>query len=436
MATKKGTANKDKLIGSASADKLDGLAGNDTLNGLAGNDTLDGGTGNDSLDGAGGKDVLIGGDGKDTLIGGSEDDKLDGGKDNDSLDGGTGKDTLQGGVGVDTMIGGDGNDYYYVDNIKDVVTEKSSNVKTGGNDTVESTSLAYTLGNNIENLILINVAGKDGNSGTGNKGNNVITGNIGDNLLSGMAGNDKLIGDEGADTLDGGVGMDTLDGGAGDDVYYMNNLEDKIIETEDGGEQDQVFATASFDLNSNGMEFIEVLTLSGAKATEGVGNDLDNTLQEVEGGETDNSFDGGIGNDAIFAQGGSDTLKGGEGDDELDGGDGEDTAIFDGVQDDYMITVNEDTENGVPQIVVQFVNLDENGNASEGLINEGTDILSNIEILEFSDGTALYAADVYAESGIEMPADDGTEDSMSDGEFTDDSTTEIEIVGTPDAPAM
>lgn len=447
MATKKGTANKDKLIGSASADKLEGLAGNDTLNGLAGNDTLDGGLGNDLLDGAGGADVLNGGDGNDTLLGGSENDKLDGGKGNDSLDGGVGKDTLQGGVGVDTMIGGDGNDYYYVDNVKDTVTEKSSNVKTGGNDTVESTSLSYTLGVNVENLTLINVAGTSGNNGTGNKGNNVITGNIGDNYLDGKAGNDKLDAGDGADTLDGGVGMDTLIGGSGDDIYYMNNLEDKIVEDEAGGEQDQINAMVTFDLNGNGAEFVEVLTLSGNKAVDGIGNALDNTLQEAEDGEVSNSFNGMDGNDAIFSQGGDDTLEGGAGDDELDGGDGEDTAIFSGVQDDYMITTNEDTENGVPQLVVQFVNVDENGEAAEGTINEGTDVLSNIEILQFADGTSLNAADIFAEAGIEldmideMTEEDGTDETSADestdiGADTDGTSSAIEIVGATPATAI
>jgi len=428
MATKTGTANKDKLIGSGTADKLSGLAGNDTLNGLAGNDTLDGGLGNDSLDGAGGKDSLIGGDGNDTLLGGSEDDFLNGGKGNDSLDGGVGKDKLNGGVGVDTMTGGDGDDYYYVDHVKDVVTEKSTNVKTGGKDTVESTSTDYTLGLNIENLILINVAGKASN-GTGNKGDNTISGNIGDNELKGMAGNDKLDAGDGADTLDGGVGMDTLMGGGGDDIYYMNNLEDKIVEATDGGEQDQINATVTFDLNGNGAEFVEVLTLSGSKAIIGTGNALDNTLQESDGGEVSNSFNGMEGNDAIFAQGGDDTLEGSVGDDTLDGGDGEDTAIFNGVYDDYMVTVNPDAE-GVPQLIVKFVNVDEEGNVNEGAIsdNEGEDILSNIEILQFADGTQLNAADIFAEEGIDVSIDGGSidEESPTDEELPIDAEVAVD----------
>lgn len=436
---KKPTSGNDLLIGDAKNEKIEGLAGNDTLRGLAGNDTLDGGTGKDVLEGAGGNDVLTGGDGNDKLIGDSGNDNLDGGKDNDTLDGGVGKDTLNGGAGVDSMTGGDGDDYYYVDNVKDVIIEKSSNVKTGGNDTVESTSLSYTLGANVENLILKSVAGAS-STGIGNKSNNVITGNIGDNFLDGKEGNDKLNGGDGADTLNGGLGMDTLAGGNDDDIYIMNNAEDKIVETEDGGGQDQVLASVSFDLNSNGLEFIEVLTLSGAKAIDGIGNDLDNTIQEEEGGEVNNSFDGKAGNDAINGQGGDDTLKGGEGDDELDGGEGVDTAIFDGVQGDYQITVNEDAE-GVPQLVVQFANVDDDGNANEGLINEGIDVLSNIEILEFSDGTSYNVAAIIESGGIDgvEPLDGsedlGGEDPADDllvGDDVDAPPAMLQIVGTPD----
>jgi|GEM_PF-1431826 len=367
-----GTPNKDKLIGTAAADKFAGLAGADTLNGMAGNDTLDGGTGDDVLDGGTGNDSLIGGDGNDQLLGGTGNDFLSGDKGNDKLDGGAGSDTLKGGIGSDAMTGGDGNDYYIVDNKLDTVIEINKNEKLGGRDTVETT-LNYTLGNNVENLILTGITN---NTGTGNKLNNVITGNIGNNLLKGDLGNDSILGGDGDDTLDGGLGMDTLVGGAGADTYFMNNTEDKIVENENSTDEDQIIATVSYDLSANPT--IEILTLQGKKAVSGIGNDLDNTLQESDSGTVANNFNGAAGDDVINAEGGNDTLEGGEGNDELNGGAGEDVAIYNDTEDNYQITVNADAE-GVAQLVIKYV--------GAGELDEGEDTLSDIEIVQFSDGT-------------------------------------------------
>jgi Ca2+-binding RTX toxin-like protein len=184
-----GTEKNDVLSGSVKkADySISALAGNDVISGNTGNDTLDGGKG---------------------------DDKILGGKGNDKLIGGDGNDTLKGGLGADTMQGGDGNDYYFVDDIKDIVTESNKNGRLGGNDTIEST-LAYTLDKNIENLVL---TGDKKIDGTGNEFANQISGNSADNVLTGNAGNDDIFGDKGADTLFGGDGEDILAGGEGADV--------------------------------------------------------------------------------------------------------------------------------------------------------------------------------------------------------------------------
>ncbi len=382
-----GKPDNNKKVGTEKDDFLSGLAGNDTLNGLAGNDSLDGGLGDDSLVGETGNDVLIGGDGNDKLLGGSGNDKLEGGKDNDQLTGEKGNDTLNGGLGVDKMNGGDGNDYYFVDNSGDTVVENSKDAKNaalGGNDTVEST-LTYILGDHLENLILKSI---NEINGTGNNLNNRIQGNIADNILKGNAGNDYLLGGEGADELDGGLGMDTLEGGLGSDTYYMNNTEDKIIETANTDDQDQVIATVSYDLNASPN--VESLTLEGKKAIKGDGNGLNNSLQESDGGTVANSFNGMGGDDTISSEGGNDTLIGGDGNDELDGGAGTDTAIFDFEQDYYQLTRNVDTE-GVDQIVVEYIGNDEN--------YDGRDTLTNIEIIQFSDGEKLNARDIEVDGG-------------------------------------
>ena len=116
---------------------------------------------------------------------------------------------------------------------------------------------------------------------------------------------------------------------------------------------------------------------------------MNNTLQESVGGNVANDFNGGAGDDSIDAGGGNDTLEGGEGNDTLDGGAGNrDIAIYSSTKDDYKITVNADVASGdVAQLVVTYV-----GNGDD----EGEDILSNIELIQFSDGTSVNATDVIS----------------------------------------
>jgi serralysin len=144
-----------------------------------------------------------GGGGDDLIIGNAVDNVLLGNAGNDKIEGRLGNDTLNGGVGVDMMIGGAGNDLYFVENIGDSVVELAGE----GTDTVSS-SFSYTLGENVENLILTGSAA-DGN---GNGLDNVLTGNAGSNRLNGGAGDDRLIGGDGVDFLTGGAGNDTFVG--------------------------------------------------------------------------------------------------------------------------------------------------------------------------------------------------------------------------------
>jgi Ca2+-binding RTX toxin-like protein len=141
---------------------------------------------------------------------------------NDTLTGNAGNNVLNGLLGADKMTGGMGNDTYYVDNTGDVVTETS--VLRTEIDTVNS-AVSYTLGANIENLVLI---GAVAINGTGNALNNTLTGNAAANILSGLAGNDSLNGGLGADKLTGGKGQDNLTGGAGPDTFTFAAGDDGI----------------------------------------------------------------------------------------------------------------------------------------------------------------------------------------------------------------
>nr|MDZ7999576.1 DUF4347 domain-containing protein [Aulosira sp. DedVER01a] len=280
-----GTGNSS-IIGGVGADSLSGGDGNNYLLGGAGNDSLDGGAGNDILDGGTGEDSLVGGDGNDiyyvdnvkdvvveqninggtdsiyaavdytlginlenliltgniainatgnalnntirgnnadnSLIGGDGNDYLFGGVGNDSLDGGAGNDILDGGTGEDSLVGGDGNDIYYVDNVKDVVVEQNIN---GGTDSIYA-AVDYTLGTNLENLIL---TGNIAINATGNALNNTIRGNNANNSLIGGDGNDYLFGGDGNDSLLGENGNDYLSGDIGDDYLVGADGNDSLL---------------------------------------------------------------------------------------------------------------------------------------------------------------------------------------------------------------
>jgi Ca2+-binding RTX toxin-like protein len=181
-----------------------------------------------------------------------------------TLVGNAGNNTLDGGSGADTMIGGTGDDTYYVDNTADLVSESVDE----GIDTVYST-LAYTLSDDVENLVLTG-AGND--TGTGNALNNRLDGST-------------------------STGANPLIGGAGDDTYVLG-AGDTVVEIAGEG-NDTVVATATYSLAGSTLEN---LSLAGNAHIDATGNALDNVL---EGNAGNNRLVGEAGNDSYqFGRGG------------------------------------------------------------------------------------------------------------------------------------
>ena len=301
-----GNAASNMLTGNSGANILNGGTGADAMQGGAGNDTyvvdnvLDVVTenlsqGTDTVQssitytlGANLEKLTLTGTVAINGTGNELANTLTGNSAANTLTGLGGNDTLNGGAGADILIGGLGNDIYVVDNVGDVVTENLSQ----GTDTVQS-SIAYTLGANLEKLTLTGTAAING---TGNGLANTLTGNSAANTLTGLGGND---------TLNGGAGADILIGGVGNDIYVVDNVGDVVTENLNEG-VDTVKSGITYTLGAN----LEKLTLTGTAAINGTGNGLANTIL---GNSKANTLNGGAGNDTLQGGKGNDTYVLGRG---------------------------------------------------------------------------------------------------------------------------
>lgn len=106
-------------------------------------------------------------------------------------------------------------------------------------------------------------------------------------------------------------------GGAGNDVYYVDSVNDQIIEGSNQG-HDRISTTLTSYTIPN---WVENLSFSGTAAYTGMGNAVGN---EIAGSINGDTLFGLGGNDRLIGFGGNDTLNGGEGDDILQGGLGSD----------------------------------------------------------------------------------------------------------------
>ena len=280
----------DALSANGANNSLFGDAGNDSLSASGGPNQLFGGAGNDAyfVDNAGDTVTENGGEGSDTvyarthfrlsanveylILQGSADLQGAGNSLSNAIHGNTGSNLLDGDAGADGMFGGAGNDVYFVDNAGDAVVEGASE----GNDVVFSTA-HLRLSANVEHLVL---QGSANLQGGGNSLSNVIYGNTGSNLLDGDAGADGML------------------GGAGNDVYFVDNAGDAVVENAGEG-ADAVFSTAHLALSEN----VETLVLQGSGDLQGYGNSQANALH---GNTGNNLLNGGAGADIMVGGAGND----------------------------------------------------------------------------------------------------------------------------------
>ncbi|MET0238817.1 MAG: Ig-like domain-containing protein [Sphingobium sp.] len=446
-----GGEGDDYVDGGADKDVITGGLGNDRLVGEDGDDTLIGGDGNDTLNGGNGADIIIGGEGNDSIDGGAGADAMNGGIGNDSLRFGAG-DKATGGAGADTFwtwynssdlsvlgnmgrivdfeqgvdklsiagLNGNGKRYavnpvalpsgvkvgdalpFAGDAFHDIAFSHETGpdgpftrvyVDLDDDGKLDADDLVFDIAghvsltaNDFHADIFLSERGTPGDDvlqgGTaadsiwGVDGNDTIRGGGANDSLYGQNGADSLYGEQGSDYLYGGEGGDTLYGGIDGDQLHGEGGND-ILEGQEG--DDSLYGGAGPDIvrggfgadNLNGGDDNDTLE-GGADNDTLNGDDGDDILLGQDGADT---LKGGLGNDSIQGGALSDTITGGKGNDTIDGGTEIDTAIFEGKISEYEIVA----ENGGITVRDRVANRD------------GVDFLTNVEKLQFSDGTAQGA---------------------------------------------
>lgn len=320
------------------------------------------------------------GDGADTITGNTLANALYGHRGDDRLVGGGGNDTLDGGAGTDTaVLAGARANYSWTTDAVGVVTVVDNVTGEGVDRLVGVEALQFadiridlTTGQTVAPPApppptLPTLTGADAADNlTGGSESEILRGLDGADTLNGGAGDDQLEGGSGADRLDGGTGADTMTGGGGDDIYYVDNTGDRVVEAPGEG-VDRVFSTlATYTLTDN----VEHLTLLGSTGLKGVGNGLNNQIigttaaDQISGGGGNDVIDAGSGhdtlqgdadNDGLYGRGGNDVIDGGDGADTLAGSTGADTLTGGAGADTFDFDTTADSSVSAPDRVLDFV---------------------------------------------------------------------------------
>ena len=405
-----GDVTSETITGTAFADTIGGLGGDDTLNGLAGNDYLDGGSGNDNISGGDGDDTLIGGLGDDALNGGNGWDIADYGGAGAAVtvslasgtaSGGAGNDTLawieeirgstfndiltgdgnanilRGGGGIDTLIGGGGNDTLYAgapgqtggapDIIKAQGTANSSIFAavslTGGFDLLARPDVANSTTIPHATVVATTHGGVEYYAFTVQAGD-TVTFDIDATTFDTTLRLFTSVGSELANNDDGGADNTGTDSALTHTFDFAGTYYIQVAQwIANGG------GTFTSGAPAAGERYTLHVSIPSAPviAPTLVGSTL-------YGEDGDDTLFGGAGPDTLSGGTGNDILRGGSGNDVINGGDGYDIAGYSGVRRAY--TASSASVSGGP----------------EG----GTDTLTGIEDLSFTDGRLSFARDGQA----------------------------------------
>ncbi|MGQ7814938.1 peroxidase family protein [Metapseudomonas furukawaii] len=460
-----GSAGNDILISSDGDDTLYGDGGNDELEGGYGNDAILGGAGDDILTDAGGDNRLEGAEGNDVILVGS---MMAGGVGNLIL-GGDGKDFIVTIEDISTTFGGQGDDFIY--------SAKTSLPPTGneGDDWIECGTQDGAPGDNFAPLLADNVIGHDvfiGGGGfdemIGEGGDDIFVGSDAQDKMDGMSGydwvtykNDRIgvtadltlaaflgIGEVGdhiafpvaqspASIFDRFAEVEGLSGSDFADILRGDDVDPTTIVNHGGATGG---ALTNLDLIDGLRAFLGTQASVGADGVLGTGDDLVDTF---------------IGGNIILGGSGSDIIEGRGGNDLIDGdrwlnvrisvranadGSGPEIATFDSMLDLIPLMLNRTYNPGqlvaVREILTGNADFDtanyrglasdysvvDNGDGSFTVTDsvagrDGVDRLTNVERIQFADGTQVLVPGLNAEPLGQLTVTDQNGGSLQVGDF-------------------
>ena len=211
----------------------------------------------------------------------------------------------------------------------------------------------------------------------------VIQGTDGNDNLLGSIADDEIDGGLGNDSIWGGAGVDTMLGGQGNDRFFVEHVDDVVIEFANEGSDDLITTSVSYTL----PDHVEDIGTDSYEAVDLTGNALANWMT---GNDAANELHGQDGADRLQGLEDSDVLVGGLGNDILEGGvnDGAvDTFVF--MHGDGIDTIL-DFEIGVDRIDLSGTGL---SFADIALVDTGSTIQVRYDLVDFSDIIVINGAD-------------------------------------------
>lgn len=186
--------------------------------------------------------------------------------------------------------------------------------------------------------------------------------------FTGTSGSDTLLGSAGNDIFHASGGTDRVWGGTGgiDRLVLTGSMSSYSFR--DNGDGTFAITDLRPDAPDGSITFRDIDELA---FTDGVRTIAQAKAQGV------NIVTGTSGNDTLIGSGGTDELRGGAGDDRIWGSAGNDAAVYTGRMSDYKIVANGDGSYTVTDL--------------RGGVGDGTDIVRDVELFRFSDGTQSLA---------------------------------------------